>query len=139
MSAATGRGLARKGVGARGEWARRAHRRRRRVLHRLTSDTLAFLRELADLAPPVLIGMAVDTVVERESSLLASFGFVAAETQLTVLAVLTVVVWGTESVFEYLYARAWRTLAQTIQHELRLQRDELADADARSRRRPIGS
>ncbi len=92
------------------------HRRAVRI-----ATAYSILNKLADLAPPVLIGMAVDTVVERESSLLASLGFVAAETQLTVLAILTVVVWGTESVFEYLYARAWRTLAQTVQHELRLQ------------------
>ena len=78
------------------------------------------LNKLADLAPPVLIGMAVDTVVARETSMLARLGVVDAKVQLTVLAVLTVVVWATESVFEYLYARAWRTLAQTVQHELRL-------------------
>ena len=81
----------------------------------------SILNKLADLAPPVLIGMAVDTVVERESSLLANMGVVAAETQLIVLAVLTVLVWGTESLFEYLYAKAWRELAQTVQHELRLE------------------
>jgi ATP-binding cassette subfamily B protein len=80
----------------------------------------SILNKLADLAPPVLIGMAVDTVVEQEHSLLASVGFIAAETQLVVLAVLTVLVWGAESIFEYLYAKAWRTLAQTVQHELRL-------------------
>ena len=77
--------------------------------------------KLADLAPPVLIGIAVDTVVEREASLLGGLGFVDPSVQLTVLAVLTVVVWGTESLFEYLYATAWRTLAQTVQHELRLE------------------
>ena len=80
----------------------------------------SILNKLADLAPPVLIGMAVDTVVARESSFLAGFGIPDAGTQLTVLAVLTVIVWATESVFEYLYATAWRTLAQTVQHELRL-------------------
>ena len=32
----------------------------------------------------------------------------------------TVLVWGLESVFEYLLERTWRNLAQTIQHELRL-------------------
>ena len=94
----------------------RHHRRAVRI-----ATTYSILNKLADLAPPVLIGMAVDTVVERESSVLAGFGFVDAETQLVVLAILTVLVWGTESLFEYLYAKAWRVLAQTVQHELRLQ------------------
>ena len=80
----------------------------------------SIVNKLADLAPPVLIGMAVDTVVEQESSLLAGLGVVDPTGQLTVLAVLTVVVWGAESLFEYLYATAWRNLAQTVQHELRL-------------------
>jgi ATP-binding cassette, subfamily B, bacterial len=80
----------------------------------------SILNKLFDLAPPLLIGAAVDVVVNREDSLLAGWGVVAPWHQLVVIAVATVVVWGLESVFEYLYGWLWRNLAQTVQHELRL-------------------
>ena len=91
--------------------------------HRTTialASTYSVLNKLFDLAPPLLIGLAVDTVVERDSSWLASVGVPSANAQLVVLAVLTVLVWGLESVFEFLFQKAWRNLAQTLQHELRL-------------------
>ena len=91
--------------------------------HRRTVWLASFcsvMNKLWDLAPPVLIGMAVDTVVAKESSLLASWGFVDAGTQLVVLVGLTVIVWGLESLFEYAFGVLWRNLAQTVQHELRL-------------------
>jgi len=78
------------------------------------------LNKVFDLAPPALIGAAVDVVVEREDSLLASWGVVDVHQQLLVLAVATVVIWGLESAFEYAYKWVWRNLAQTLQHELRL-------------------
>lgn len=78
------------------------------------------LNKLFDLAPPLLIGVAVDVVVKKEQSFLASLGVQDVMLQLWVLAGLTVLVWGLESIFEYAYARMWRNLAQTIQHELRL-------------------
>ncbi len=80
----------------------------------------SILNKLFDIIPPVLIGLAVDTVVNKESAYLSSFGLETARSQLVVLAGLTFVTWGLESVFEYLQALAWRNLAQTIQHELRL-------------------
>ena len=57
---------------------------------------------MADLAPPVLIGVAVDIVVQRQDSILATWGIVDEFQQLVVLAVATVAVWGLESIFEYL-------------------------------------
>jgi ATP-binding cassette subfamily B protein len=36
-----------------------------------------------------------------------------------VLSLITIIVWGLESLFEYAYATAWRNLAQQIQHDLR--------------------
>ena len=78
------------------------------------------LNKAFDILPPVLIGMAVDIVVNKEGAFLSNYGFETARSQLVVLAVLTFVVWALESVFEYLQAVAWRNLAQTIQHELRL-------------------
>jgi ATP-binding cassette subfamily B protein len=68
----------------------------------------------------MLIGVAVDIVVERESSWIASLGIVGITGQLLVLSGLTLVIWVLESVFEYAYHYLWRNLAQRIQHELRL-------------------
>ncbi len=73
-----------------------------------------------DLAPPLLIGLAVDVVVLREDSFLASMGYSDPWNQLILLSVLTFAIWGLESLFEYFYGVLWRNLAQTVQHELRL-------------------
>ena len=73
-----------------------------------------------DLAPPLLIGLAVDVVVLQEDSFLAGLGFKDPWNQLILLSVLTFVIWGLESLFEYFYGVLWRNLAQTVQHELRL-------------------
>jgi len=80
----------------------------------------SFLNKAMDIAPPFLIGMAIDVVVRREDSFLASLGITDPRTQLVVLAAITFVVWALESLFEYLLGVAWRNLAQTIQHDLRV-------------------
>lgn len=89
---------------------------------RQMSWAIAFsvLNKLFDLAPPALIGMAVDVVVKQQDSLIAQWGVKDVFGQLWVITGLSFVIWGLESVFEYAYARLWRNLAQTIQHELRL-------------------
>jgi len=79
------------------------------------------LNKLFDLAPPVLIGLAVDVVVRQDNAWLALFGVTSVPAQLAVLAVLSFVIWSAESLFEYLYGVLWRNLAQTVQHELRLE------------------
>ena len=84
------------------------------------ATTYSILNKLFDLAPPVLIGAAVDIVVSREDSFVAGLGYSSVDTQLWLLAALTLATWGLESVFEYAYALKWRRLAQTIQHDLRL-------------------
>ncbi len=80
----------------------------------------SILNKIWDLAPPLLIGIAVDVVVQKEDSLLAHWGIIDPWNQLIVLAVATFVIWGLESLFEYFYAVLWRNLAQTVQHNLRL-------------------
>jgi ATP-binding cassette subfamily B protein len=77
--------------------------------------------KLLDLAPPFLIGLAVDVVVERESSLLGRLGIADPLVQLWVLAAITVVVWALESLFEYWLGVLWRNLAQRLQHRLRVE------------------
>lgn len=80
----------------------------------------SILNKIFDLAPPVLIGAAVDVVVQQEDSLLAQIGFESVSVQLWVLALLTLLLWGFESLFQYLYEVKWRNLAQTIEHEIRM-------------------
>lgn len=92
-------------------------------LHRrsmILASLYSILNKIFDLAPPLLIGAAVDTVVQQQDSLLARFGVSDTMDQLLFLAGLTVIIWGFESFYQYLYQVAWRNLAQTIQHELRL-------------------
>ncbi|MBL6797588.1 MAG: ABC transporter, partial [Synechococcus sp. BS307-5m-G39] len=79
------------------------------------------INKIFDLAPPVLIGLAVDVVVQQDTSWLAKLGASTVPTQLTVLAVLSFIVWTAESLFEYLYGVLWRNLAQSTQHSLRLE------------------
>lgn len=81
----------------------------------------SILNKIWDLAPPLLIGLAVDVVVLREESFLAGYGFENPWHQLILLSVLTFAIWGLESLFEYFYGILWRNLAQTVQHELRLE------------------
>lgn len=81
--------------------------------------TCSVVNKLFDLAPPALIGVAVDVVVQRQDSVIARFGFPDVREQLVVLAAFTFVVWLLESLFQYLYDVLWRNLAQTVEHELR--------------------
>jgi len=77
------------------------------------------LNKVFDLAPPFLIGIAVDIVVKREESLVASFGIKDSWNQLLFISVLTIIVWVLESLFEYLMSVGWKELAQTVQHDFR--------------------
>ena len=84
------------------------------------ASLFSFLNKVMDIAPEILIGMAVDVVARGEASALARFGVTEPGRQLLVLAGLTLLIWVLESTFEYLYEVRWRNLAQTVQHELRL-------------------
>jgi len=84
------------------------------------ATTCSILNKVFDLAPPALIGIAVDVVVKQQNSIIAQLGVKDVYGQFVILSVLTVIVWVLESVFEYAFARLWRNLAQNIQHDLRL-------------------
>lgn len=77
------------------------------------------LNKLFDLAPPILIGAAVDVVVQGEESLIGQLGVTDPFHQLIWLAGITVIVWVFESVFQYLFEIYWRDLAQFTQDSLR--------------------
>jgi len=85
------------------------------------ASACSVLNKLFDIAPEILIGIAVDVVARREGSFLAGLGLVDPWQQLYLLGVITFFVWVLESAFEYLYLRLWRNLAQQLQHGLRVQ------------------
>ncbi len=89
---------------------------RRRAIR---ASIFSALNKVFDVLPEILIGVAVDVVVNQRDSFLARLGVPDPAQQLWLLAGLTVLVWVLESLFEYLYALDWRTLAQDLQHALR--------------------
>ena len=81
---------------------------------------LSMLNKFFDVLPELLIGVAVDVVVRGRASLMAEwFGIDDRWTQLLVLAAVTVVVWGLESLTDYASTIVWRNLAQSIEHSAR--------------------
>jgi len=86
----------------------------------ILASLCSILNKVWDLAPPVLIGMAIDVVSARENSFLADMGYEDVHLQLYILTGITVIIWVLESLFQYFYAVLWRNLAQTAQHELRM-------------------
>ncbi|MDJ0791030.1 MAG: ABC transporter ATP-binding protein [Acidimicrobiia bacterium] len=98
-------------------WNYAAGYRKRIVL----ASIYSFLNKAVDLAPPFLIGMAVDVVANGSDSFLGSLGIEDPKAQIVVIAVATFVIWGLESLFEYLLGVEWRNLAQAIQHDLRVE------------------
>ncbi|MCB0322770.1 MAG: ABC transporter, partial [Bdellovibrionales bacterium] len=72
----------------------------------------SIINRIFDLAPPVLIGAAVDVVVSRQDSFFASLGVTDVVNQLWLLAGLTLLIWGLESLFEYFASLLWRNAAQ---------------------------
>ncbi len=85
-----------------------------------TATTCSVLNKFFDLAPPVLIGAAIDLVLQKDNWFANPLGVTGLANQLLVLSVISGVIWGLESIFEYAYALQWRNLAQTVQHDLRL-------------------
>lgn len=100
----------------------------RRLLHYTSAhrpvvweaSAYSVLNKVMDIAPEILIGVAVDLVSGNRVPLLGFLGPVHPFTGLMWLAGLTLLIWVLESTFEYLYEVRWRGLAQTVQHELRL-------------------
>ena len=84
-----------------------------------------------DVLPELLIGVAVDVVVNQKASFLARVGLVDPKQQLLALTALTAFIWLMESWTEYLQELKWRNLAQDLQHAARL------DAYAHVQRLPM--
>lgn len=91
------------------------HHRRRVYL----AIACSIVDKLMDLVPPVLIGLALNAVVNPAGSILAVFGLASAQAQVLALGGLTVLSWGVETAFGFAHRMLWHQLAQTLQHELR--------------------
>ncbi len=63
---------------------------RRRII---AATACSIINKLFDIAPEILIGVAIDVVVNQEQSFVASLGFETPQQQITMLAVLTFVIW----------------------------------------------
>jgi len=79
----------------------------------------AVVNKIFDIAPEILIGIAVDVVVKRDESFLSKLGVASLEAQVVLLGIATVLIWSGESLFQYLYGIEWRNLAQSLQHKAR--------------------
>lgn len=118
-----------------GRLLRYARGYRRRIL---AATACSAINKLFDIAPEILIGIAIDVVVNKKESFVASLGFGDAKEQIMVLGVLTFLIWAGESLFEYLHLILWRNLAQRLQADLRqdayehLQRQDMSFFEGRS-------
>lgn len=98
---------------------RRAGRHRRRMVF---AATMSVVNKACDIAPELLIGAAVDVVVNNDRSLVGRIiGTDDRVTQLSFLAVVTVIAWVAESLSQYIAHVTWRNLAQRIEHETRVE------------------
>ena len=99
-------------------WEHAGSYRRRIVL----ATVFSVLNKLCDIAPELLIGAAVDVVVNTDQSFIGRvFGVEDQYEQLVILAIITVVVWIAESITDYIAERTWRNLAQDIEHDVRME------------------
>jgi ATP-binding cassette subfamily B protein len=77
--------------------------------------------KILDLMPPLLVGWVIDSLRGSPPSWISSLaGTRDPWSMAVVLAGLSVAIFFFESLFEWLYQGAFRTLAQTVQHDLRM-------------------
>ena len=86
----------------------------------ISASIFSMLNKIFDIAPEVLIGIAVDLVVKKNDSFVASLGFTSIDSQVAFIGGITFLIWALESLFEYLYMIEWRGLAQRVEHDLRV-------------------
>ncbi|MGQ7297458.1 ABC transporter ATP-binding protein [Quadrisphaera sp. KR29] len=95
------------------------HHRRHRPRFAL-AVLMTTLNTAADVAPELLLGVAIDIVVRGSDSFVASLlGVEGRFEQLLVVAVVNAAVWVVESLTDYAASVLWRGLAQAVQDELR--------------------
>lgn len=87
----------------------------------LWASFLSVINKIFDIFPELLIGAAIDVVVNSDDSFVADLtGVESRWGQLLVLAAINFAVWLAESATEWGYMVMWRNLAQTVEHEARM-------------------
>ena len=76
--------------------------------------------KILDLAPPLLVAWLVDACVGKPPPWIVDIAGAALAPQIVFVAILTVIVFGLEGFFQWLYNLGFLLLAQDVQHELRL-------------------
>ncbi|WP_222710839.1 ABC transporter ATP-binding protein [Quadrisphaera setariae] len=95
------------------------HHRRHRPRFAL-AVLMTTLNTAADVAPELLLGVAIDIVVRGSDSFVGTvLGIEGRFEQLVVVAVVNALVWVVESLTDYAASVLWRGLAQSVQDELR--------------------
>lgn len=98
---------------------RHASRQRSKVI---LATILSVTNKVFDVLPELLIGVAVDVVVNEGDSLLNRItGVEDRFAQLLILAAVTVVIWLCESASDFAAHIMWRNLAQSIEHDTRME------------------
>jgi ATP-binding cassette subfamily B protein len=84
--------------------------------------SMSVANKIFDVAPELLIGAAIDIVVNQghQSFVGRLTGVTNRMDQLTIVVVATLLIWLFESLTEYLAVVTWRNLAQTLEHEARM-------------------
>lgn len=87
------------------------------------ATSMSIANKVFDVAPELLIGAAVDIVVNQghQSFIGRLTGVADRFNQLTIVVIATLLIWIFESLTEYLAVVTWRNLAQTLEHEARME------------------
>jgi ATP-binding cassette subfamily B protein len=84
------------------------------------ASVYSVFNKVFDILPEILIGFAVDVVVNQKDSFIARLGIHDLLGQLVCLGAVTLIAFLCESILQYLFQLKWRYLAQSLQHQMRL-------------------
>ena len=87
--------------------------------------------KILDLAPPILVAWLIDSVTGNPPQWMSGMGLTEMFSQVVFIAVLTVAIFGGESVTQWGFTYGFMTIAQDMQHRLRV------DAYSRAQSREI--
>ncbi len=84
------------------------------------SVTFSVVNKVFDLAPPILVAWLIDSVTGNPPAWMSGLGLADMFPQVVFVAFLTVVIFGVESLSQWGYAYGFMTIAQDMQHRLRV-------------------
>ena len=78
------------------------------------------VNKVFDLAPPILVASLIDSVTGNAPSWMSTIGLTEMFPQIVFIAILTILIFGVESLTQWGYAYGFMTIAQDAQHRLRV-------------------